>query len=614
VASVVSPEGWKAEVISAVEHWLTLIPQPSEQHRWKLIGKAHCGDEPGWLVLDRRGDPIKLDTLNDLCFAGDGGPDVATIYPIEVFRQVDGLLLLKEPPALPERSRMVWTKSMSIRLLTEKLLSGLRESTAAPIADAFATGRLPTSSMEEIGDPPGLIDAQVDAYRACLSAGVRLVWGPPGAGKTMVLARAIEDLINKGKRVLLVSTANIAVDNALHAVVKAMQPPHGTAVRVGPPQLAEVANNPSVHLGQLAAAASAEADHQLREIERQLAKLDEVDAEAARLSEQVRDFNPENYQLALWRIRNEKESEAFAQQIREAEKRREKFARHAVTKRATLQYAQNEWNRIAGAREELHKAEELRDQLHRLKIDLKSKQAAVTAAELRLTEARRWWVTRKARTIYERAAEELRNFEELATVQQPRLSELITEHLANAKPTTHDDVANVEAELQKACLAADEAERAEATIHSELQKLRDRYQAVRNRGLPTEADHKLVHRSQSADLPAKHKKLEHLKGQQRGLAAQRGKLEESHRYLVDRSRKLRQNAEKQLIEEASLVATTLARSRLHPALAAAHFDIVLIDEAGAATLAEVLLALCRATKSAVLFGDFLQLSPVQDKR
>jgi hypothetical protein len=61
-----------------------------------------------------------------------------------------------------------------------------------------------------------------------------------------------------------------------------------------------------------------------------------------------------------------------------------------------------------------------------------------------------------------------------------------------------------------------------------------------------------------------------------------------------------------------VVATTLARSRLHPAIATATFDVVLVDEAGAAPLAEVVLALCRARTTAVLLGDFLQLGPVLD--
>ncbi|GLY70269.1 AAA domain-containing protein [Amycolatopsis taiwanensis] len=604
---------WKSEAISAVEHWLTLQPGPSAQQRWKPIGSAKEGNEPGWLLLDKRGDPVKLDTLNDLCFAGNGGPDVDTAYPIETFRQVDGVLLLKEPAALPKRSRTVWSRSMSVRLLTEKLISGLRESGNAHIADAFATDRLAPHPMRGIPAPPGLVGAQADAYRACLSEGVRLVWGPPGAGKTRVLARAIEDLVNGSKRVLLVSTANVAVDNALHAVVKAMRPKRGAAIRVGPAQLAEVANNPDVHLQQLAAAASNEVDRELRTIERQLAELDGLDTEIATLSEQVGDFAPTTYRAALERIENGREFDKLALLIRDAEALWEAADRKATAKRAAAQQAQNEWNRIAGAREALNNAQELTAQLNRLVVQHKSKQAEVTAAELRLTAADGWLATRKAKRARDKAAEELHAFEQLAAVRHRQLSELIGAHRASAQPITGDYVAKVDTDLGKARKAVDQADQSEAAALSRLRELRDLRQARQDRGLPTDVDHEYVRQARSADLPGKFERLERVRGQQRNAASQRGKLEEAHRLLVNRSRKLRRDAEKLLVEEAGLVATTLARSRMHPALAKADFDVVLVDEAGAAVLAEVLLALCRATKTAVLFGDFLQLPPVQDR-
>ena len=65
--------------------------------------------------------------------------------------------------------------------------------------------------------PTWLENGQENAYRACLGKGLFLVWGPPGTGKTRVLRSAIGDLLATGKRVLLVSGTNIAVDNALHA-------------------------------------------------------------------------------------------------------------------------------------------------------------------------------------------------------------------------------------------------------------------------------------------------------------------------------------------------------------------------------------------------------------
>jgi hypothetical protein len=74
------------------------------------------------------------------------------------------------------------------------------------------------------------------------------VWGPPGTGKTQVLARAITDLVDAGKRVLLVSSTNIAVDTALLKVIQARRHASGDLVRVGPPHLREVAQDDDVAL------------------------------------------------------------------------------------------------------------------------------------------------------------------------------------------------------------------------------------------------------------------------------------------------------------------------------------------------------------------------------
>jgi superfamily I DNA/RNA helicase len=69
------------------------------------------------------------------------------------------------------------------------------------------------------------------------------VWGPPGTGKTEVIALALQRLLEKGRSVLLVSGTNVAVDNALQRVVGAVQPPPRRLVRVGTPQIADIAED-----------------------------------------------------------------------------------------------------------------------------------------------------------------------------------------------------------------------------------------------------------------------------------------------------------------------------------------------------------------------------------
>ncbi|MFM2199664.1 MAG: hypothetical protein RLZZ505_3096 [Verrucomicrobiota bacterium] len=62
---------------------------------------------------------------------------------------------------------------------------------------------------------------QSDAKQSLLSNPVGYVWGPPGTGKTRhVLAETVASLIGAGKRVLVTAPTNLAVDNALDAVLR----------------------------------------------------------------------------------------------------------------------------------------------------------------------------------------------------------------------------------------------------------------------------------------------------------------------------------------------------------------------------------------------------------
>lgn len=57
--------------------------------------------------------------------------------------------------------------------------------------------------------------SQRDAVQLCSDSSLAFVWGPPGTGKTVTLASVIEELLAQGKRILLVSTTNAAIDQVL---------------------------------------------------------------------------------------------------------------------------------------------------------------------------------------------------------------------------------------------------------------------------------------------------------------------------------------------------------------------------------------------------------------
>ncbi len=92
--------------------------------------------------------------------------------------------------------------------------------------------------------------------------------------------------------------------------------------------------------------------------------------------------------------------------------------------------------------------------------------------------------------------------------------------------------------------------------------------------------------------------------------ASRHSVEELHAALEEQYGRLAKDAAGEIIKAARLVATTLARFRLVKAVLDGPYDVVLIDEVGAATLPEVLLAVAKAGQCAVLLGDFMQLGPI----
>lgn len=87
-------------------------------------------------------------------------------------------------------------------------------------------------------DPPN--EAQKQAIEASFSSQLSIIWGPPGTGKTWTIAKAIEAHLNAGRRVLLVSHANNAVDEALEDVAEHLKATdfyqEGKLVRLGKPQ------------------------------------------------------------------------------------------------------------------------------------------------------------------------------------------------------------------------------------------------------------------------------------------------------------------------------------------------------------------------------------------
>ena len=66
-----------------------------------------------------------------------------------------------------------------------------------------------------LGDHAALNASQRAAVQLCSDSELAFIWGPPGTGKTVTLAHVVEELLAQGKRILLASTTNAAIDQVL---------------------------------------------------------------------------------------------------------------------------------------------------------------------------------------------------------------------------------------------------------------------------------------------------------------------------------------------------------------------------------------------------------------
>jgi broad-specificity NMP kinase len=127
-------------------------------------------------------------------------------------------------------------------------------------------------------------DSQKMAIGASFFSQMAVIWGPPGTGKTTTVAQAIEAHLNAGRRVLLVSHANAAVDEALMDVAEQLRATpfyyEGRLVRLGNPQSSHLEKMtercPLVLLDKIAAKLGESLSKEKRDWEQEKVRLDGI--------------------------------------------------------------------------------------------------------------------------------------------------------------------------------------------------------------------------------------------------------------------------------------------------------------------------------------------------
>lgn len=617
---------WRDEIDIALQEWIAASGAERSAHGWRRIGPARRDGAPGHFAVDIRSANLSPDQADDLRLAG---PDEEGI-PAEGFPVMDstfdGATLrvrvaeFAAPPEpylwLPERDRAFLVKELRMRL------ASLSDAGLAGLLARGEPGGVPSAASP----PAWLRDGQADAYRACLGEGLWLVWGPPGTGKTRVLGAAIGDLLAAGKRVLLVSGTNVAVDSALREVLKERQFEPGQIVRVGSPQLTGTAGNPDVCLSLMVRAKLAQAEERRRAAAEDLRSMDGRKERLQRLDAELAGFDPAAYEAAVALLATpaglvpelndalaacEEEIVSRAPAL-EAAREELGLALAAVAEADPVRLA---WADVEHLEAGLASVEELVTQAEAraLRAKAAADAAAEQAAALQQPDGKVRWRDRRAHADAQQwLTEKLEEYDELyAAAEEARRT------AQAARRSTDREIAEREAgaalsraEILRRDRTAEQArmrvrvlEQAQGTRLGQRVRLREAVNAARDA-------EDLVSACRQRGWPELRAEARGLRAQIERDSAMRPGVRERHDELQAEYDRMAKDAGGELIKGARLVATTLARFRLVDAVFDGPYDTVLVDEATAAALPEVLLAVAKAGRCAVVLGDFMQPGPV----
>ena len=120
---------------------------------------------------------------------------------------------------------------MSFRWLIQRVLNWLERRGACITWPPNTVARTPP----QIDALPDADEQKIKACRVILDSAVSYIWGPPGTGKTShVLAPVVNACARAGEKVLVLAPTNLAVDNALDAVLGIIADPC-SVLRLGIP-------------------------------------------------------------------------------------------------------------------------------------------------------------------------------------------------------------------------------------------------------------------------------------------------------------------------------------------------------------------------------------------
>ncbi|WP_051798889.1 AAA domain-containing protein [Catenuloplanes japonicus] len=621
-------------MVTALDFWITAEGGPRRSGKASVIGQARPA-EPGWFSVDLRGTRFSgLDQVESLRLCGPAGPESGTAHPVLEAVLEGETIRFRAPQFADLDDPQLWQIKQPPTHLLVKLREGITGLGDAGLAHDLAAGRLapaPPVTRQISGFTP----AQNSAYSACLGRGVHMVWGPPGTGKTRVITEAIDTLVRDGKRVLLVSATNIAVDNALLGAIKSGRHQRGDLLRVGPPHHPEVMSHADVCLPALVDERLAAVARSRSQIEQQLVGIRAERDELTRLDISLTGFAADAYHLAKRVVAAAAAIPGLALAAADAREASRSARSAAEEASSSLADAERAWEALEPARQAYSRIDDIQQDL----IDLEAAadgeaaqalrarhQADLIDAEIQALTGTHRLSRLTNRGRLRRLAEDLSQARSHAEEAQLRAREA-NELLGRRRRRTIDLARELTDSAGCGRADLDRAESALGTARREATRLSDLADAAGNAretaqqrlltaeaGGPTEAQRVLVADADRRGLPALLARANMLRTRAGTSEAEKHRLEQQYAKVQEDYTRLSRDAEGEIIRGARLVATTLARLRTSRPLMDGPYDVVLVDEVGAANLPEVLLAVSRATRAAVLLGDFMQLGAIIDNK
>lgn len=629
---------WLAELIEVARQLYEASGGDQEAdppERPERIGKVSpdAEAEPGWFWLDLGGQVVEADQLETAVLGPADGPQRRRFQVLES-AQDGGVLKIKVASFAPSDGLFLWVSRGGRARLDKSLLAGLSRMSRFHLTDRFAQGRAdPVPAAAPVVEPSGRLDAgQARGLTACLAPGVQLVWGPPGTGKTRLLGAALRELAARGKSVLLVSGSGVAVDDALAQAVADLDPAPGVIVRAGTPPVTGAAADPRHSLQRLVLGHLQQLDGARAHVTELIADL-RGHPDVARLDDATRElagFDTAVYHEARQHIDNR---DWLAEQhtlMRQVQERAAASAAALSAGRARHDQAKRSWEECAVARQHLNAAtalemelgnvalerdqaiaEVVRLQADRERLDAESgaRTGGITGLgrrrERRQLAGLRAEVTRRL----DAAEARRREAERILATFSGRLTVQIEGHIHAAYPITDDEVAQRRIALTSAEKQVRRAWEAQQECERQAQELEAQIELGERQDQPTVADLDLVARADEQDLPRRLFGRPELERQAGQVLAEIGRLEQRHEELVSQLAEEGRTVRREIIRQATVVATTLTMLHVTPEVNERDYDYVLIDEAASAGLPELVYAVSLATEGAALLGDFPQNGP-----